>query len=90
MHNPLRPRIGGRVDTDQAALSADSEAMPGAFVAACVRSPRAPPHAEGMNAISEDVSRAAEVCAADGMPLFATMVGPRCPVCGAAGVARRR
>jgi len=27
---------------------------------------------------------AARVCAADGMPLYPTIVGPRCPVCGAA------
>lgn len=26
----------------------------------------------------------AQVCAADGMPLFPTIVGPRCPLCGAA------
>ena len=26
----------------------------------------------------------AQVCAADGMPLYPTIVGPRCPLCGAA------
>ncbi|TDS77111.1 hypothetical protein [Amnibacterium kyonggiense] len=25
-------------------------------------------------------------CPVDGMPLYATIVGPRCPVCGAASV----
>ncbi|MGN6444115.1 hypothetical protein [Amnibacterium sp.] len=29
-------------------------------------------------------STTAQVCAADGMPLYPTIVGPRCPVCGAA------
>ncbi|MGT2427192.1 hypothetical protein [Amnibacterium kyonggiense] len=28
--------------------------------------------------------QSAAQCPADGMPLFATIVGPRCPLCGAA------
>jgi hypothetical protein len=27
---------------------------------------------------------AGQVCATDGMPLYPTIVGPRCPLCGAA------
>jgi hypothetical protein len=37
--------------------------------------------------LEERVDRPApamQVCATDGMPLFPTIVGPRCPLCGAA------